>query len=281
MLAVIETVVCSMLDIMNVHITNPREDLSRCHPPSVCQHLPAHIFTNVGEHVQLHEHVGLQLCLGSGYLLFRDILAEVHQPIADLQGQLPHVLVRHHTVQPDEASVFVAGVEGGVGVAQLLVRQALQELAVPRLAHPTGAIPAAHDGLQDHEGEGPLAGPAGALEGQGDVRVLLLDPIAPGHQLVAAREHRGVVQDEQVRAGVVAVLLVRRRRQPAEEVLRHVHQLLVLQCPRPGHHHAWRGVVGLDVPQQVLPRQAPHILLGAQNSATQTCTIVGHFMQIV
>ena len=157
------------LDVGGRYGIDAAEDLGGGHPPAVGEELPADVLGDVGVAVEAHEHGGLEVDLGPLDLLVGGAVDEADEVGHDVPHEVVELVVGGDGVDAEQAGVLVAGVEGGDGVGELVLGDLLAHLGGDVLAEAGGAVVRAEHGLHDHEGEGILGGPAGALEGEGDV----------------------------------------------------------------------------------------------------------------
>ena len=138
-------------------------------PPAIAQHLPADVLADGRGAVQLQQHVGLQQVLGPVHLELGEGGAHPHPLVLDV---VHHVLLVHrvsHEVDPPQAGVLVAGVEGLEAVAEALLGAVVGQVGAVVGAAAHGAVPVADESVGDHEGDVVGVGPAAALHRDGHV----------------------------------------------------------------------------------------------------------------
>ena len=157
------------LDVGGRYGIDAAEDLGGGHSSAVGEELTANVLGNVGVAIETHEHGGLEVDLGTLDLLVGGAVNETDEVGHDVPHEVIELVVGGDGVDTEKAGVLVAGVEGGDGMGELVLGDLLAHLGGDVLAEAGGAVVRAEHGLHDHEGEGILGGPAGALEGEGDV----------------------------------------------------------------------------------------------------------------
>merc|ERR1712196_286186 len=101
--------------------------------------------------VELEEHVGLELRFGAGDLLVADFVRAADEIVKSVPHEVIKLVVRGDSVDAEEASVLVAGVESHVAVSKLSFGDCLAKLGGSVLAGAVHAVPGAKDSLQDHQ----------------------------------------------------------------------------------------------------------------------------------
>ena len=138
-----------------------------------------------------------------------------------------------------------------------------------------GAVPVANDGLGDQGSEVVVILPADTLDGNGNVR-----------------RRDGVVTESDLGADEIGLALLlsgdrgggragRLAGKVAEVLLGQLHELLVGHTTSANEDHAVRGVVGLDVVDQVLALDALDVLLGSEDGAAEGLALERGGVQVV
>ena len=169
MVLIIDELGGGRLDVGGRYGIDAAEDLGGGHSSAVGEKLTANVLGDVGVAIQAHEHGGLEVDLGTLDLLVRGAVDETDEVGHDVPHEVVELVVGSDGVDAEEASVLVAGIEGGDGVGELVLGNLLAHLGGNVLAKAGGTVVGTKHGLHDHEGEGILGGPAGTLEGEGDV----------------------------------------------------------------------------------------------------------------
>ena len=279
-----------ILHSVEIHRVHTSEDLRRRQSASIHLGLSADVLDNVVRSVEVLQQRVFQLVLRDLQLLLRDVIPQIPQRLqvssavdAHLHDDLHEsrdVLLRALAVHAEQRRVLVAGVEAAHQLRQLVRRGPRAQSRGHIGARAEEPIPLAQDLLHQHERDGVLVRPAHGLEGHGDggVRIGVVDL----HSL------RG---GEPLRDGGHHGAVGRLAREVAEGAVGHFHELrvrrwgrshvIVVQRTCSGDHHTRRGVVRLDVVDQVGTADALDVLLGTQNRVAKTAALVGRRVEEV
>lgn len=172
MVLIVDELIGGLSDVVRADGVNASEQLSIGHSAAVGQHLATDVLGDVGQTVQVHQQVGLQLSLRAVHLLVGDVVAQAHQVVQRAVHQVVQLVVRSHQVQAKQASVLVAGVESRVAVGKIVLGDLSSKTRTNVAARSAGTVPRAQQRLHQHERDGVLGGPRGTLEGNGNVSLL-------------------------------------------------------------------------------------------------------------
>ena len=270
MVLIIDELGGGRLDVGGCYGIDAAEDLGGGHSSAVGEELTANVLGDVGVAIKAHEHGGLEVDLGALDLLVGGAVDETDEVGHDVPHEVVELVVGSEGVDAEEAAVLVAGVEGGDGVGELVLGNLLAHLGGNVLTQAGGAVVGTEHGLHDHEGEGVLGGPAGTLEGQGDVGgVVGIESDAN----VNAGEDGGIVGGINGTGGGGGKLAKMGRGQVAK--------LGVVDGTGTSDDHAGGGVVGVDVVAEVGLGEAADVLLGAEDGAPETGALEGGGVEVV
>lgn len=270
MVLIIDELGGGRLDVGGRYGIDAAEDLGGGHSSAVGEKLTANVLGNVGVAIETHEHGGLEVDLGTLDLLVGGAVDETNKVGHDVPHEVVELVVGSDGVDAEEASVLVTGVEGGDGVGELVLGDLLAHLGGDVLAKAGGTVVGTEHGLHDHEGEGILGGPAGTLEGKGDVgSVVGIESDAN----VTAGEDGGVVGsiDGTGRGGG----------ELAKVGGGQVAKLGVVDGTGTSYDHAGGGVVSVDVVTEIGLGKAANVLFGTEDGPSKASALEGGGVKVI
>mmetsp|Transcript_29054 Transcript_29054/g.53396 ORF Transcript_29054/g.53396 Transcript_29054/m.53396 type:complete len:452 (-) Transcript_29054:12-1367(-) len=223
--------------------------------------------------VLVEEEGGLELILGADNITLLDIESGLGEVVHDVVRVVVATIPISNTVNTEETSVVVVGVEGHEGVSKTLGSDTLDEVTARVLANSAVLVPTTEHGLENHQGNRIGVSPGRTLEGDGDSA---LSGIGVTIVNIRTSVKGGLLRNERANSGAVVLI-----GDGAEGRLSELDKGIVVDGTGSGEDHAGAPVVSLNVLNEVITGDAANVLLRTKDGTTKRGVLESSSMEVV